>query len=41
MHSLALSKHRAIPVLPFEKQGNELRFADNEKVNMNGIIPRK
>lgn len=31
----------AISVAPSEKQGNELRFADNEKVNMNGIVPRK
>lgn len=31
----------AISLVPSEKQGNELLFADNEKVNMNGIVPRK
>lgn len=31
----------AISLVLSEKQGNELHFADNEKVNMNGIVPRK
>lgn len=39
--SVATSKHWGISVMPFEKQGSELCFADNENVNVSGIVPIK
>lgn len=42
LHGLKLTTSSlAISFVPSEKQGNELHFADNEKVNLNGIVPRK